>query len=319
MTRSYIVIYHAMFSPTAPTVHSLIICWFASLLFSAFGLILEEENEPNYLNAGVGEYEVFNCDLDFPHETPIPYILQWNRDVSATTLISKYRRFHLVGFISPYEIRTTRTETILLNFDKQYYSSQDAKTSTCLSVTWFVVTRGRWNLDSSKCIDTGIARYRSWSFKEIDSSSQGDNLYSRYNDSWSSCNLIKIIETRRLIYVSSLRPDPVILTRCKVEKTRSTSINPSNRDYVYQRTVCAYVQPRRKVLARGRFGFFKKCIRSVWEARYSFSWLWVSISRHRAIFRGYDVNAVAFAQFCVAIFPSCVNPLDRQTFLTSIL
>lgn len=254
MTRSYIVIYHAMFSPTAPTVHSLIICWFASLLFSAFGLILEEENEPNYLNAGVGEYEVFNCDLDFPHETPIPYILQWNRDVSATTLISKYRRFHLVGFISPYEIRTTRTETILLNFDKQYYSSQDAKISTCLSVTWFVVTRGRWNLDSSKCIDTGIARYRSWSFKEIDSSSQGDNLYSRYNDSWSSCNLIKIIETRRLIYVSSLRPDPVILTRCKVEKTRSTSINPSNQDYVYQRTVCAYVQPRRKVLARGRVG-----------------------------------------------------------------
>lgn len=25
---------------------------------------------------------MFNCDLDFPHETPIPYILQWNRDVS---------------------------------------------------------------------------------------------------------------------------------------------------------------------------------------------------------------------------------------------
>lgn len=45
-------------------------------------MILEEEKEPNYLNAGVGEYAVFNCDLDFPHETPIPYILQWNRDVS---------------------------------------------------------------------------------------------------------------------------------------------------------------------------------------------------------------------------------------------
>lgn len=44
----------------------------------------------------------------------------------------------------------------------------------------------------------------------------------------------------------------MILTRCKVEKTRSTSINPSNQ--VYQRTVRAYVQPRRKVLARGRVG-----------------------------------------------------------------
>ncbi|KAL2732605.1 protein borderless isoform X2 [Vespula maculifrons] len=47
------------------------------------GLILEEETEPNYLTAAVGEYVVFNCDLDFPHETPIPYILQWNRDVSV--------------------------------------------------------------------------------------------------------------------------------------------------------------------------------------------------------------------------------------------
>ncbi|XP_020281495.1 protein borderless isoform X2 [Pseudomyrmex gracilis] len=46
----------------------------------SYSLILEEEKEPNYLNAGVGEYAVFNCDLDFPHETPIPYILQWNRD-----------------------------------------------------------------------------------------------------------------------------------------------------------------------------------------------------------------------------------------------
>lgn len=57
----------------------------SSLIFPATGhsLILEEEKEPNYLNAGVGEYAVFNCDLDFPHETPIPYILQWNRDVSV--------------------------------------------------------------------------------------------------------------------------------------------------------------------------------------------------------------------------------------------
>ncbi|KAG7213397.1 hypothetical protein KM043_002684 [Ampulex compressa] len=52
------------------------------------GLILEEEKEPNYLTAGVGEYAVFNCDLDFPHETPIPYILQWNRD--GRTIFSWY-------------------------------------------------------------------------------------------------------------------------------------------------------------------------------------------------------------------------------------
>ncbi|EZA62874.1 protein borderless isoform X3 [Ooceraea biroi] len=54
----------------------------------SFSLILEEEKEPNYLTAGVGEYAVFNCDLDFPHETPIPYILQWNRD--GNTVFSWY-------------------------------------------------------------------------------------------------------------------------------------------------------------------------------------------------------------------------------------
>ncbi|XP_024870972.1 protein borderless isoform X1 [Temnothorax curvispinosus] len=46
----------------------------------SYSLMLDEDKEPNYLTAGVGEYAVFNCDLDFPHETPIPYLLQWNRD-----------------------------------------------------------------------------------------------------------------------------------------------------------------------------------------------------------------------------------------------
>ncbi|XP_066598150.1 protein borderless [Prorops nasuta] len=53
-----------------------------------FNLLLDEEKEPTYLTAGVGEYAVFNCDLDFPHETPIPYVLQWNRD--GRTIFSWY-------------------------------------------------------------------------------------------------------------------------------------------------------------------------------------------------------------------------------------
>ncbi|KAJ8669633.1 hypothetical protein QAD02_000892 [Eretmocerus hayati] len=43
-------------------------------------VVLEEEKEPTYLTTAVGEYAVFDCDLDFPHEIPIPYILHWNRD-----------------------------------------------------------------------------------------------------------------------------------------------------------------------------------------------------------------------------------------------
>ena len=73
-------------------IHQLLVIF---LYYQAFGLILEEENEPNYLNAGVGEYEVFNCDLDFPHETPIPYILQWNRD--GRTIFSWYNGYPSVG------------------------------------------------------------------------------------------------------------------------------------------------------------------------------------------------------------------------------
>ncbi|XP_012147466.1 borderless isoform X2 [Megachile rotundata] len=67
------------------------------LCCQAFGysLLLEEDKEPNYLNAGVGEYAVFNCDLDFPHETPIPYILQWNRD--SRTIFSWYNGHPSVG------------------------------------------------------------------------------------------------------------------------------------------------------------------------------------------------------------------------------
>ncbi|XP_033338071.1 borderless isoform X1 [Megalopta genalis] len=60
-------------------IHQLLAILLCYQAFS-YSLILEEEKEPNYLNAGVGEYAVFNCDLDFPHETPIPYILRWQRD-----------------------------------------------------------------------------------------------------------------------------------------------------------------------------------------------------------------------------------------------
>lgn len=42
----------------------------------------EKTNKPTYLTANVGEYVVFNCELDFPQDIPIPYILRWNKDVS---------------------------------------------------------------------------------------------------------------------------------------------------------------------------------------------------------------------------------------------
>ncbi|GAB0089249.1 Protein borderless [Sergentomyia squamirostris] len=35
---------------------------------------------PIYLESEVGSYVVFNCRIDFPLDTPIPYILHWNKD-----------------------------------------------------------------------------------------------------------------------------------------------------------------------------------------------------------------------------------------------
>ncbi|PSN47237.1 hypothetical protein C0J52_16564 [Blattella germanica] len=43
--------------------------------------VLEEEKQATMLSAKVGEYVVFDCPLDFPHDYEIPYILRWNKEV----------------------------------------------------------------------------------------------------------------------------------------------------------------------------------------------------------------------------------------------
>jgi hypothetical protein len=43
--------------------------------------LLEEEKQATMLAAKVGEYVVFNCPLDFPHDHVIPYSLRWNKEV----------------------------------------------------------------------------------------------------------------------------------------------------------------------------------------------------------------------------------------------
>ncbi|XP_030745787.1 protein borderless [Sitophilus oryzae] len=39
----------------------------------------EEENIPRYHTAAVGDHVVFDCEIDFPHDYPIPYKLSWRR------------------------------------------------------------------------------------------------------------------------------------------------------------------------------------------------------------------------------------------------
>lgn len=55
-----------------------------SLLFIGFvnSYYYEEESRPTYLTAAVGEHAVLNCDLNFPQGIRIPYVLNWNKEVS---------------------------------------------------------------------------------------------------------------------------------------------------------------------------------------------------------------------------------------------
>ncbi|XP_015601580.1 protein borderless isoform X2 [Cephus cinctus] len=53
-----------------------------------YGLLLEEEKKTTNSTTEVGKHVVLNCDLDFPHDIPIPYILHWNRD--GRTIFSWY-------------------------------------------------------------------------------------------------------------------------------------------------------------------------------------------------------------------------------------
>ncbi|XP_034950863.1 protein borderless isoform X2 [Chelonus insularis] len=56
-----------------------------SLCCAGYGMVLEDANN---FTAAVGDYVVFNCHLNFPHEMPIAYILHWNRE--GRTVFSYY-------------------------------------------------------------------------------------------------------------------------------------------------------------------------------------------------------------------------------------
>lgn len=42
----------------------------------------EEKRKPVYLDGLVGSFVVFNCKIQFPLDTPVPYTLHWYKDVS---------------------------------------------------------------------------------------------------------------------------------------------------------------------------------------------------------------------------------------------
>lgn len=63
-----------------------IIVWF--LFISVFSYYDEEEQKPTILTAAVGNWVIFDCEVEFPQNIPIPYQLNWKKHV-------RYYRLHI--------------------------------------------------------------------------------------------------------------------------------------------------------------------------------------------------------------------------------
>lgn len=53
-----------------------------SVLWCVNCYYVEEEREPIYLTVHVGHYALLNCNVDFPQDMAIPYLIKWKKDVS---------------------------------------------------------------------------------------------------------------------------------------------------------------------------------------------------------------------------------------------
>lgn len=42
-----------------------------------------DDNVPRYLTAAVSDSVVYDCEIDFPQGFPIPYMLEWKRQVRS--------------------------------------------------------------------------------------------------------------------------------------------------------------------------------------------------------------------------------------------
>jgi hypothetical protein len=62
----------------SPLIHTLVTI---DLFEGSVSSLLEEEKQAAMLSARVGDYVVFDCPLDFPHDYVIPYVLRWNKEV----------------------------------------------------------------------------------------------------------------------------------------------------------------------------------------------------------------------------------------------
>jgi hypothetical protein len=63
-----------------------------------------EEQKPIYLTAAVGDYVIFNCNVDFPQSLPIPYMLNWKKEVSPNVTPPKNNNIYFRVFTLSYSL-----------------------------------------------------------------------------------------------------------------------------------------------------------------------------------------------------------------------
>nr|CAD7574650.1 unnamed protein product [Timema californicum] len=124
------------------------------IFIQAFSLgLLEEEKRALFLTANVGEYAVFNCQLDFPNDIEIPYKLRWKKE--GTVVFSWYKdeepratpdyqgRINLLPHDSPYG-RGSINLTSIRESDGGWYECSvffpNRSPSTRPNGTWYHLT-----------------------------------------------------------------------------------------------------------------------------------------------------------------------------------
>lgn len=86
VTKDFVIIFifrlsSLVFLKMSTIVFKLIIfVWFSFI--SVLCYYDEDEKKPNVLVAEVGSSVIFDCELEFPQNVPIPYLLNWNKEVS---------------------------------------------------------------------------------------------------------------------------------------------------------------------------------------------------------------------------------------------
>ncbi|GJQ65536.1 hypothetical protein Trydic_g7637 [Trypoxylus dichotomus] len=134
-----------------------VLAWF--LFFSALSYYDEEEQKPVILTAAVGNWVIFDCELEFPQNVPIPYLLNWKKhgEVIFSAKENQFQindpyngRIKLLEDPYPYYGRASVNLSEIRESDEGLYECQvlfpNRTPTSTNNGTWFILTVNGGNL-----------------------------------------------------------------------------------------------------------------------------------------------------------------------------